>query len=704
VGITARILSERRKLDSPEGVTILSAAVIDDVLGIVLLAIVMGVLTASRAAGTIDWGHILVIGAKAVGVWLAATVVGLLAARKISFLLKWFGERTSIAVMALGLALVLAGLFEEAGLAMIIGAYVMGLSLSKADVSQVIREKLAPVYALLVPVFFCTMGMRIDFAAMASWPAVLFGLAYAGAALAAKVLGCGLPALAASFNLRGAARIGFGMAPRCEVALIIAGIGLSAGLLPAEIFAAVVVMVVVNTVLAPPALVGLFRSDARGTRRPVTGEKTGTTVAFDFPTIEMTEFFLAKLAAVFEDEGFFVHRIHHAQRPLYQMRKDTAVIDARCDGTHLEFDCRRADVPLVNAAVYEAAAALEQAVRGLKAPIDTSDIRSRVQDAGPLGPQTLQMANYLTPQLVEPHLGGETKSEVIEELLELLRRAGQVRDVEAARAAVWEREESMSTGLQYGVAIPHGKTDAVDHLVCAVGVKRDGMDFDALDGQPSRIFILTLSPKSKPAPHVQFMSTVSQILNPHGRQRILEARTAAEIHRAFTAPVPAAAPPPRPAPAARGKFSVSDYLSPDVLQPDLQGGTKEQVIRELIGLLDRAGHLRDAEAAARAVLNREEQMSTGMDQGVAVPHGRTEAVGKLVCAVGVKREGMDFGSADGRPTRILVLVLTPPGGADPYLQVVASVMAALDAEGRQRVLAARTPQEVYDALTRPAGK
>ena len=537
VGITARILSERRKLDSPEGVTILSAAVIDDVLGIILLAVVMSVVTASRTPGGIDWGHIGGVATKAVGVWLAATIVGQVASRRISGLLKWFGERTSIAVMALGLALILAGLFEEAGLAMIIGAYVMGLSLSKADVSHVIQERLGPVYALLVPVFFCTTGMLIDLRALASPPVLVFGLVYGAVALVAKLLGCGLPALLANFTIRGAARVGFGMAPRCEVALIIAGVGLSLGVLDPVLLAAVIVMIVLNTVIAPPALVFLFRSSKPGTRRPVPGPKASTSITFPFPSLEMTEFFVAKLVGVFESEGFFVHHVRRG-RPDYHLRKDAAHIDLHAEGTELTFTCRKRDAPLVNGAVHEALAVVEQAVRGLREPLDTKPLRGAIQDGGPLGSLTLRMKDYLSPELAEPALRGTNKAEVIDEMLDLLARNGLIRDVPAARAAVWERENSMSTGLQYGVAIPHSRTDAVDRLVCAVGIKKEGVDFDAMDGEPSRIFVMTLSPKTRPAPHVQFMSTVSRILDAAGRERVLSCTTAREICDVFTAPLP----------------------------------------------------------------------------------------------------------------------------------------------------------------------
>ncbi len=536
VGITARILSEKGKLDSPEGVTILSGAIIDDVLGIILLAIVMGIVAASRATGRIDWVHIAIVAAKAVGVWLAATSIALIASRKISFLLKWFGDRTSIAVMGLGLALILAGLFEEAGLAMIIGAYVMGLSLSKTDISHVVRERLSSVYALFIPVFFCVTGMQIDVAALGSKPVLLFGIVYALLALVSKVVGCGIPALLANFNLRGAARVGFGMAPRCEVALIIAGVGLSAHLLTAEILPAVIIMVVLNTIIAPPAMVMLFRNPKRGTRTPTMKDKSETSVSFELGSIEMTEFFVGKLTRVFEAEGFFVHLISREQH-LYQVRKDSTVIDFQHSGTSLRFRCPETDVRLVNAVMFEALAALEQSIRALKQPLDSKSIRSGLQDTGPLGPQSLDMRNYLTPELIEPALKGQSKREIIDELLGLLSHNGLIQDVDRARNAVWEREESMSTGLQYGVAIPHGKTDAVNRLVCAVGIKKEGMDFDAMDHEPSTIFILTLSPKSKPAPHVQFMSTVSEILNAPGRRRILDCKNADQLYRAFTEPI-----------------------------------------------------------------------------------------------------------------------------------------------------------------------
>ena len=701
VGITARILSDKRKLDSPEGVTILSAAVIDDVMGIIILAVVLGVVSASGSTGAVDWGHIGTIAAKAVGVWLAATAIGLLASRKISVLLKLFTRRTSIAVMALGLALILAGMFEEAGLAMIIGAYVMGISLSKADISHVVREKLEPIYEMLIPVFFCAMGMRIDLGAMGDPGVLAFGAIYAMAALASKVVGGGLPAMLAGFNLRGALRIGFGMAPRCEVALIIAGIGLGAGILSGHLFAAVIIMVVVNTVLAPPALVMLYRDASPGTRRAVTVSAGGKTqVVFELPSHEVTDFLLGKFTGVLQSEGFFAHTLSRAQR-LYQLRKDSTTIDVHSTGTELIFDCHRREVALINTAMYEALAALEQTIRGLKVPVNSQAISARMQEHADVDKDTrsMSLASFLHPGLIVPDLTGTTKAEIIDELLAVLDRNHLLRDLASAREAVWTREQSMSTGLQHGVAIPHGKTDAVSRLVCAMGIHREGMDFAAMDNRPSRIFFLTLSPKSKPAPHVQFMSTISQVLNEGGRRRLLAAKTAEDIYDAL---VSGTEPPPAP-PRGEGAFCLTDYIHPELLTADLAGNTKQAVLDELLGMLDRAGAIRDLDMARQAVFAREEQMSTGMEAGIAIPHGRTDAVDSLVCAVGVKRGGVEFGSVDGKATRIIVMALTPPTGTDPYLQLAAAMIGVLDEAGRQRVLAARSAEELHQLLVGPPG-
>ncbi len=536
VGITARILSEKRKLDSPEGVTILSAAVIDDVIGIILLAVVMGIVASTKKHGQVDWMHILLISARAVIVWLVATVIGLLGARKISFLLKLFRQRTAIAIMALGLALILSGLFEQVGLAMIIGAYVMGLTLSNTDIKHAVRERLDDIYEFLVPVFFCVTGMQLNVVSLLSPKLLIFAGVYAVVGIISKVVGCGLPALLANFNLRGALRVGFGMAPRGEVGLIIAGIALATGLITHDLFAAMVIMVAVNTLIAPPALVLLFRSHKPGVRHPEKLAPSGQIkLSFDFPSHQMTDFFVGKLREIFESEGFFVHNISRSQR-LYECRKDEIVFDFQCPGTNLTFTCHQADVPFIKTAMFEAFAAFENTITQLRKPLDANAIGSLIGEKPTQVAKGISLRDYITPKLIKSNLEGTTKEQIIAELVDLLVENGLLRKKDASEAikAVLEREESMSTGMQYGIAIPHGKTDVVDDLVCAVGIKKEGIDFKAMDGQPSKIFFLTLSPTNKPAPHVHFMATISQVLDKEGREKILKCKTEEDIYKVLT--------------------------------------------------------------------------------------------------------------------------------------------------------------------------
>lgn len=327
VGITARILSEKRKLDSPEGVTILAAAVIDDVLGIIILAIVVGISKISGESGsTVDWGGIGIIAAKATGFWIVCTALGLLLARRITLILQWFKSSDLIASMSFGLALFLAGLSEMAGLAMIIGAYIMGLALSRTDVKHELQEQLHGVYQFLVPIFFCVMGMLVDFRAMTG--ALIFGAVYSAAAVAAKIVGCAVPALAMRFNHRGAMRIGIGMLPRGEVALIIAGIGLATQIISSEVFGIAIMMTLVTTLIAPPLLVQVFKGPAGITRAKKGRVPQEQRIKMTFPLPEVAEFVLARMAQAFRREAFYVHRIDPGL-PIYQMRRERIVMNLR---------------------------------------------------------------------------------------------------------------------------------------------------------------------------------------------------------------------------------------------------------------------------------------------------------------------------------------------------------------------------------------
>jgi len=529
VGITARILSDQKKMDSPEGVTVLAAAVIDDVLGIILLAVVLGivaVLTGHAESGGLSASSIALIAGRAFGIWLGFTALGLIFAKRIAKFLKLFKHQHDFAVLSLGIALILSGFFEMEGLAMIIGAYVMGLSLSKTDIAAVIQEKIHVLYEFFVPLFFAVMGMLVDLREIVSPQVLIFGAIYTVVAVLAKVIGCGGPALALGFNGKGALRVGVGMVPRGEVALIIAGIGLAAGILDEKLFGVTILMTLVTTIFAPPVLNFALKLPGSGTKKPVKGSDTVSSV-WDFPSSEIADLVVDALLRDLESEGFFVQMMN-IDDGISQARKGDISLSLVEEETRLTIESAPEDLPFVKTAVYEELVKLDDAISRLKASSDPQSMLKEISElAGRTDPVLLKAVD---PACVRVELRGSTKEEVLKELVGMLYEAKKIDDPEVVLADVLARENSMSTGMQYGIALPHAKTDGVSTLTVAVGLKKSGIDFDSIDGEPSRIFILIVSPRKNAGPHMQFLAAVGAVLKDEtARARLMEAQSVEDV-------------------------------------------------------------------------------------------------------------------------------------------------------------------------------
>ena len=133
-------------------------------------------------------------------------------------------------------------------------------------------------------------------------------------------------------------------------------------------------------------------------------------------------------------------------------------------------------------------------------------------------------------------LKAETKAEAIKEMVQTLATRGLIKDAATALSAILDREAKMSTGMQNGIAIPHGKSDCVDNLITLVALKPEGIDFDSIDEQPATIFIMTLSPANRAGPHIQFLAEISKLLNREDlRQALLDAPSAEAVLSLLTA-------------------------------------------------------------------------------------------------------------------------------------------------------------------------
>ncbi len=389
VGITARVLSENRKLSSPEGVTILSAAVLDDVLGIILLAVIVGLVRSGggNESGT-DWRIVSRIALKAVGFWLGSTVVGILLAPRLTKGLKKLKDMEILAMISFGFALLLAGLSEMAGLAMIVGAYVMGLALSSTDVAEDIRQQLEGAYSFFVPIFFCVMGMFVNFSVMPK--VAVYGIAYTALGIAGKIIGAGALSFFGGFNLKGAFRIGAGMLPRGEVTLIMAGLGLSLGILDSGLFGVAIMTMFLSCLVAPTVILKAFKGEGSGFRGAIKTDYKNQedihTISLDLPSLALADFVLSQLLLAFRKAEFFPRRVD-SRKPVYTLQKDTVHITMFRKGSSVTINTQPEHDSFVRLLLTEEILALKELFQSVE-KIAGSDSMERGIIAGLFGAPT----------------------------------------------------------------------------------------------------------------------------------------------------------------------------------------------------------------------------------------------------------------------------------------------------------------------------
>jgi Kef-type K+ transport system membrane component KefB len=262
VGITARVLTDLRIMHSVEARLVLGAAVIDDVLGLVILSVVAA-LAAGSAITLLGVARILAV---AVGFLVGAVAVGLAVAPRIFGIVDRMQVRGVLVVSAFSFLLLLAALADRAGSALIIGAFAAGLILSGTNQFDAIEERIRPVADIFTPVFFLSIGAAVDLAAWNPFDPTAWGvLAIGGALFLVAVAGKLVSGWAAPWRRFNRWAVGVGMAPRGEVGLIFAQIGLTAGILTSRLFSAILLMVIATTLVAPPLLTLAF---ARGGSTP----------------------------------------------------------------------------------------------------------------------------------------------------------------------------------------------------------------------------------------------------------------------------------------------------------------------------------------------------------------------------------------------------------------------------------------------------
>ncbi|HKY28860.1 MAG TPA: cation:proton antiporter [Pyrinomonadaceae bacterium] len=255
VGITARVLSAMGLLDAPTARIILGAAVIDDILGLLVLAVV-----SSMAAGAVNYLEILTTAALAIGFTVFMAVVGAPVVTRFAPGADRLRSGHGMFILGLVLCLGLSVAAAFIGVAAIIGSFLAGMAMAEASEDHPnMRRQINGVTEFLVPFFLVNIGMQLRLDVFRSSSVVLLCVLVTLVAVATKLFGCGLGAI--NLGFKRAAQVGMGMVPRGEVGIIVAQIGLSLAVIGPELYGVVLFMAVATTLIAPPFLKILYRSE-----------------------------------------------------------------------------------------------------------------------------------------------------------------------------------------------------------------------------------------------------------------------------------------------------------------------------------------------------------------------------------------------------------------------------------------------------------
>ncbi|MGH9841845.1 MAG: cation:proton antiporter [Blastocatellia bacterium] len=256
VGITARVLGQMGLLSLETSRIILGAAVIDDILGLIILAVV-----SSLAKGEVNYAYIGATAAVAVGFTLLIALVGARTVNRISPGVKKLKVGQSYLVFGLSVCLGLALVASYIGVAAIIGAFLAGMALSESTEGTDMPHQTEAVTEFLLPFFLANIGMQLKLDSFMNGETIVLAVVVTVLAVLTKLFGCGIGAI--SLGRKKALQVGMGMVPRGEVGIVVAQIGLGLAAVSDAAYGIVLFMAIATTLIAPPFLVRLFKDEAR---------------------------------------------------------------------------------------------------------------------------------------------------------------------------------------------------------------------------------------------------------------------------------------------------------------------------------------------------------------------------------------------------------------------------------------------------------
>ncbi|MDR1325032.1 MAG: cation:proton antiporter [Treponema sp.] len=512
VGISSHVLMKQKKIDSTEGISAFAAAGTDNIFGLVMLVVIMGIAGGGTESVLLK-----------IALWLVFGILALRLAfsKKLGEALNTVRSVGDLSLLALGAAFLVGGVFDTFGLPLVSGAYIIGLSLSRTSLASIIQDRIRGIYDFFIPIFFAVMGMFIDLSVFFSIPVLLFALGLTILLALAKFVGCGLPALLIGFNTRGALRIGALMSSHGELSIIIASLAFVAGAFDTRLFGAVMLMCLISSCGAFLFSSFILKFPGPGTKKQVKSDEL-VHATWEFYSDEIANLVIDMLLMNLKEDGFFTQRIN-IDEGITQARKDTVALSIIGKGSAVNIETYKGDAAFVRNEVHKVVLDIRAAVQ--KIALSSDHLASQKKESAS------ELLSLIKWENIVLDLKAETKEAVLAELVDILATRGKLYNRDEVLHAVLARENIMSTGIQYGIAMPHAKTDGVSDLHVVIGIKKTGIEFNSLDGKKARLFILVVSPKKRDSQHVPFLAAITSILKDATvRERVINAATNEEAY------------------------------------------------------------------------------------------------------------------------------------------------------------------------------
>jgi len=250
---------------------------------------------------------------------------------------------------------------------------------------------------------------------------------------------------------------------------------------------------------------------------------------YSFGNEYLTTLVMNSFLDTFSEEGFFVARDEESGNPnAYILKKQDIVFLTSKEGKEIAFSHKKMNTNYLHTMLYETLLEFDKSLQNVSEIVKPEELKILVDTSAESEEdynqkREINVLKYIPSDQIVTNLSSSGKMDIIKELLDILNKKGLIPNNEEAYQALLDREEIMTTGIGAGIALPHAKISGINNIIAVIGVKKEGLDFQAMDKKPVYIVVLILSPASDPVPHIQFLAAITKLLsNKERRERIIE--------------------------------------------------------------------------------------------------------------------------------------------------------------------------------------